>query len=161
MSNKQEVFLDTLMPIIREKLDMGANVTLGASGNSMYPLFRHRKDTVCLEKVDGREVRKYDMILFQRPEGSYVLHRIVGVGAEGYILRGDHQYQNEYPVKPEQVIAKVVSFVRDGREISCRSIRYKMYAVVWVNTLSLRRWLFCSKSLPARGCRKMLRAIRK
>lgn len=158
-NKKEEVYLDVLMPVIREKLELGATVNLGSSGNSMYPLFRHRKDSVCLEKADGREVRKYDMIFYQRPEGSYVLHRIVGKGKEGYILRGDHQYENEYPVKPEQVIARVSSFVRNGREVSCRNIRYRMYAVVWVNTVTLRHWLFHGKSISARGCRKLCRML--
>lgn len=159
MKNKQEVALDMLMPVIREKLEMGGTVSLGASGNSMSPLFRHRKDTVSLEKTDGREVKKYDMILYQRPDGKYVLHRIVGVGADGYILRGDHQYADEYPVKPEWVIAKVTGFVRNGRRTECTNILYRMYAVCWVNTVSLRHWLFYGKSLPARGCRKICRTF--
>lgn len=138
LKNRKEVLLDELMPVIREKLDAGGEVILLASGNSMYPLFRHRKDTVRLKKAEPGSLRKYDMILYQRDGGKYVLHRIVGTGERGFVLRGDHQYQDEYPVREEQVIAKVCGFCRGEREMSCECLRYRFYAVIWVETVHLR-----------------------
>lgn len=138
LKNRKEVSLNVLMPVIREKLEAGGEVNLPASGNSMYPLFRHRQDTVRLKKAESGSLRKYDMILYQRDNGKYILHRIIGIGEQGFVLRGDNQYQKEYPVREEQVIARVCSFCRGEREVSCGSFFYRMYAVIRVETAPLR-----------------------
>lgn len=161
LGDKKEVRLDMLMPVIREKLNMGAKVSLIASGNSMYPLFRHRKDTYTLCKIEGADAKKYDMILYQRDDGQYVLHRIVGVGTDGFVLRGDNQYQNEYPVRAEQIIAGVCSFSRDDRQTDCNSLKYRIYAVLWVNTVTLRRAVRFVKHLPYRVLRKIYRTLKR
>lgn len=136
---KQEVEFETLIGIIEEKLRMGGEVNILATGNSMYPLFRHKEDQVCLRKAEPDQLKKYDMVLYRRTKGKYVLHRIVGSGEEGYILRGDGQIRDEYPVKPEQIIARVESFCRNGKIVTCEDIRYRFYAPVWVHTVFLRR----------------------
>lgn len=156
----KEVQLDTLMPLIREKLNMGGEVELPSSGNSMYPLFRHRQDTFALHQLEWAP-RKYDMILYQRDNGKYVLHRIVGIGPEGYILRGDNQFENEYPVRADQVIAVVSRFCRNGKQVSCHNGWYRLYAVVWVNTIGLRRGISFVKKLPYRAVRKIGRTLKK
>ena len=76
--SKRYAALDEMMPVIREKLDAGGEVRLPASGRSMTPLFRDGKDTVILEAADKKGLKKYDMILYRRDNGQYVLHRIVG-----------------------------------------------------------------------------------
>lgn len=158
--DKREVQLEMLMPVIKEKLNLGAEVNLISSGNSMCPLFHHRKDTVCLKQAVGSDVKKYDMILYQRDNGKYVLHRVVGNGPEGFILRGDNQYENEYPIREDQVIAKVCGFSRNGgNRVSCENIRYRMYAVLWVNTAGLRRMFSKIKRFPRRAVRKLYRIL--
>lgn len=155
LNQKKEVQLDMLMPIIREKLNMGAEVELIASGNSMFPLLRHRKDAYWLTQVSGEDVKKYDMILYQRDDGKYVLHRVVGKGTEGYILRGDNQYENEYPVRPDQVIGKICRFSKNGKQMTCENLWYRVYAVVWVNTVSVRRAFPTLQRLVYRVLRKV------
>lgn len=136
LKNKKEVQLDELMPVIIEKLEAGGEVHISSSGNSMYPLFRHRKDTVCLKKGS---IKKYDMILYKRDDGKYVLHRIVGIKNNCYVLRGDHQLYNEYPIRDNQVIAKVISFCRNNKQVNCHNIWYQIYVFVWVHTMTLRK----------------------
>lgn len=160
-NQKREVQLDALMPVIKEKLNLGAEVSIISSGNSMYPLFRDKQDVVCLEQIT-EEVKKYDMVLYQREKGKYVLHRIVGIGADGYILRGDHQYVNEYPITAEQLIAKVGSFQRNGRQVNCeKSICYRIYARVWVNTSFLRRKAAGAKGRVYRAVRRLRKELTK
>lgn len=157
----KEVQLDLLMPVIQEKLNMGAEVELPSSGSSMYPLFRHRQDSFRLEKIGDREVRKYDMILYRRSSGKYVLHRVVGVRPEGYVLRGDNQFENEFPVRPDQVIARVCSFCRGGRQVDCRNLGYRLYCRLWVHSSRLRRGLSFVMRLPYRAVRKIARTLKK
>lgn len=135
----QKVMFDTLMPLIREKLEAEGAVGILSMGNSMYPLFRHQKDQVCLRSAEEEALKKYDMILYQRENGQYVLHRIVGIGEKGFVLRGDGQVVNEYPIRAEQVIAKVVRFTRNGKEYTCSHPGYRVYVFVWTHTVMLRK----------------------
>ena len=45
-------------------------------GDSMEPMLRNRKDTIIIEPVHGR-LKRYDLPLYRRPDGKYVLHRIL------------------------------------------------------------------------------------
>lgn len=143
----REVEFAVLMQLIEEKLSMDGEVNILATGNSMYPLFRHKKDQVLLGRAEAGNLKKYDMILYRRDSGQYVLHRIVGEGKDGYVLRGDHQIQDEYPVRPDQVIAKVRSFCRNGRQVSCGDRGYRIYVQVWMHTVLLRRAAARGKNL--------------
>lgn len=136
--NKKVTF-DDLMPLITAKLGTEGIVRILSMGNSMYPLFSHKRDQVFLEQIDISNLKKYDMILYQRDSGQYVLHRIVGIGEKGFILRGDAQTVNEYPIREDQVIAKVSGFVRKGREHSCDEALYRLYVLVWTHIVLLRR----------------------
>ena len=86
LKNKYTVEFDSLMEIIETKLSQGSEVIILATGNSMMPLFKHKRDQVCL--IKERNLKKYDMILYRRLNGQYVLHRIVGKNSDGFILRG-------------------------------------------------------------------------
>lgn len=140
-SERQNVDFHSLMPLIAAKLDQSGTVKIPARGNSMVPLFRHGRDQVSLQGVQGQDLRKYDMILYRRPNGGYVLHRIVGVRADGYVLRGDGQLIDEYPVSRDWVIARVNGFQRGQRSYTCTHWGYRAYCVLWVNTVWVRRGL--------------------
>jgi len=146
----KEVEFAALMQLIEEKLSMDGEVNILATGNSMYPLFRHKRDQVLLGRAETGKLKKYDMILYRRDSGQYVLHRIVGEKKDGYVLRGDHQLWDEYPVRPDQVIAKVRSFSRNGRQTSCEDMGYRIYVQVWTHTVLLRRAAARGKSLLRR-----------
>lgn len=133
--------MDQFMPVIREKLELGGRVQFLASGNSMYPLLKHGRDTIILEHVRGEECRKYDVILYQRENGQYVVHRIVGRKEDGWILRGDHQYIKEYSVGEDQVIGKMIAFERKGRSCHTDQFLYRLYVYGWVNSAGIRRVL--------------------
>ena len=124
----KKVRLCDVFPEMNEILEGGGNVTLNPKGISMMPLIRQGKDGVVIKKSDTAP-KKYDIIFYTRPDGQFVLHRIVGKRKDGYVLRGDNQVENEYGVKPESVIATVTHICRDGRIISCKSFAYKLY--VW------------------------------
>lgn len=136
--NKKVTF-DSLMPLITAKLGSEGIVRILSMGNSMYPLFSHKRDQVFLERTDTGNLKKYDMILYQRDNGQYVLHRIVGVGEKGFILRGDAQTVNEYPIRENQIIAKVSGFARKGKEHTCDEMSYRFYVYLWTHTVLLRR----------------------
>lgn len=61
-------------------------------GDSMMPLIRQNRDLLIIEKVSGR-LKKYDVPLYKRDSGQYVLHRIIKVHKDDYVICGDNRWQ--------------------------------------------------------------------
>ena len=57
------------------------------AGMSMYPMLRNRRDTIIVKPYEGR-LKKYDIPLYKR-NGTYILHRIVKVLPDSYVICGD------------------------------------------------------------------------
>jgi hypothetical protein len=149
----KRVPLSELSPLMTEVLQNDGKVILTVTGVSMLPMLRHRRDKVCLIKPEEKHLKKYDIPLFIRPDGKYILHRIVAVRQEGYAVIGDNQCVKEYPVLPSQVTGVVKGFWRNGKYTSCDDLWYQVYCRLWVSLYPLRR-LYCKgKQLLTRGVR--------
>ena len=59
-------------------------------GTSMYPMLRHRRDTVYLVRYNGEGLKKYDLPVYKRTTGQQVMHRCLGKDENGYIMCGDN-----------------------------------------------------------------------
>lgn len=122
----EEFKLSDFEPIIREVIESGAEFTMKTRGTSMLPMLSDGKDGVVLVHVTTPPKRG-DVILFKRLNGQYVLHRIVGVRADGYVLRGDNQTVNEYAVKSGSIIAVMTAYIKDGKRIEVTDDEYRRY----------------------------------
>ncbi|MGE5653941.1 MAG: S24/S26 family peptidase [Bacillota bacterium] len=129
-----------LAPLLLEKLAGGGEVTLTVTGSSMFPLLRHRIDSVVMAKAPSGRLRRYDIALYRRKDGTYILHRIVAVEGDCYLAIGDGQWQGEM-VGPDQIIGVVRGIWCSGRYLSCNQLLYRAYAVVWTQLMPLRRYL--------------------
>ena len=144
--------INDLIPLIRECIDSGKKVNMRVTGMSMYPLLRNRSDTVVLEKAD--RVKKYDIVLHQRSEDTYILHRIIKKKGDVLTIAGDFEVQKEHPVYTSQVLARVVGFVRNGKYHDASELFFKIYGFIWVAIFPLR--LYAVRFL--RFLRRFLRA---
>lgn len=95
-------------------------------GISMMPLLRQGIDTVKLVKPT-KPLQKHDVILYQRPTGQYVLHRILKVKTNEYYLCGDNQVFIEKGVKESWVIAIMEGFYREDEYIEVTNKEYLKY----------------------------------
>ena len=102
----------------------------------MYPLLRNGVDCVVLTKID--RLKKYDIPLYKRDNGAFVLHRIVKIKNGSLYLAGDYGTDIEYPVFPSQAIAVVKGFYRGDKYISCDQFWYKVYSFLWVMLMPYR-----------------------
>lgn len=134
---EHKVSLEELMPLIRESLAQGKNVRFSPKGVSMLPMLRQGKDTVVLSPLPER-LKKYDLPLYQRKDGQYVLHRVVKAG-EKYACMGDNQFFQEPGLDHGQMIALVTAFTRNGREHTVNEIGYRIYCRVWHYSRPVRR----------------------
>ena len=128
--------LDTLMPLIRESLAAGRSVRFSPRGISMLPMLRQGLDSVVLSPLPEK-LHKYDLPLYQRDDGSYVLHRIVRTG-ETYTCIGDNQFKKEFGLRRDQMIALVTAFYRGEKRMSTSDPGYRMYCCLWHLSRPLR-----------------------
>ena len=134
--------MDVLMPIMKERLQNGQTVRFSPSGKSMLPMLRQGRDSVELSAISGK-LKKYDLPLYQRQDGKYILHRIVQVG-EDYVCMGDNQFRPENGVRQDQMIAVVTAFYRDGKRFKVNSPGYRVYCILWHHLRLLWRfWQRC------------------
>ena len=136
-STSKDISLDVAMPLMREQLAAGGTVEFSPRGVSMLPMLRQGKDTVTLSAVTGK-LKKYDLPLYVRDNGQYVLHRIVSV-KDNYTCIGDNQFIYEKGVRQDQLIGVVTSFCRDGKRINVSCVSHRIYRVLWHRTRRLRR----------------------
>lgn len=115
-------------------------------GDSMEPLLHNRKSTVVIEKATGA-LKKYDVALYRRPTGEYVLHRVLQVRRNDYLICGDNRIYRE-PVPKEWILGVMTGFYPDAGEryISCEDLKYQKY----LRTMELRYWIHWIKALPGR-----------
>lgn len=133
------VMMEELIPLMRERLDAGQLIRFSPRGISMLPMLRQGRDQVTLSPITG-QLKKYDLVLYERDNGQYVLHRIVKAG-EPITCIGDNQYAPEPGLRRDQMIAVVSAFTRNGREVSVSHPGYRLYCRVWHGTRGLRRFL--------------------
>jgi hypothetical protein len=131
--------IEELMPLIREQLATGRNVEFSPKGVSMLPMLRQGIDTVVLSPLPEK-LKKYDIPLYQRSNGKYVLHRIVKVGST-YTCIGDNQFQEETGLRHDQMIGVVTSFSRGERSVSVSNFAYRLYCRVWHYSRPVRHFL--------------------
>lgn len=144
--------MDELAPLFIERLELGQFVKFSPKGISMLPMIRQGIDTVTLAPI-VKPLKKYDIPLYRRDDGKYVLHRIVGVG-ETYVCMGDNQFTKELGLRHDQMIAAVSSFTRGDKEYSVNALSYKLYCRAWHYSRFPRRVLRAVKGGIVRFLRK-------
>lgn len=127
----------SMISSFEEQLRRSGRLVYYNVGDSMMPLLRENRDLMVLT-VPQRPIKKYDAVLYKRENGQYVMHRIVAVKPDGYVMCGDNRYCKEYGVKQEQILALLTSVVRKGREINCDSFKYKLYVHLWCDFFYVR-----------------------
>lgn len=134
--------MEQLAPIITEITDAGNDVTITVTGNSMRPLWYHTKNNVTLTGCNPNTLKKGDIPLYRRPDGQYVLHRIIKVNEDSFDLVGDGQYVVEYGLKKSRVIAVTKAFTKAGHTYTVNNLIYRAYSCLWMWLLPVRKYLF-------------------
>ena len=120
-----------------KELERKGTITYTCKGVSMLPLLRQQRDLFTVSKRDGR-CKKYDVVLYRRKDGAYVLHRVIKVLEDSYVILGDNCLNKEYGIQDKDILGIMTSFVRDGKEYSVENGAYRMYIKVWVALYPVR-----------------------
>lgn len=158
MIKQKTASLEYLMPVFRERLDSGQSVRFSPQGTSMLPMLRQEIDTVVISPLPEK-LNKYDIPLYQRTNGQYVLHRIVAVeqirsesdSAElacTYTCMGDNQFVKEPGLTHDQMIGLVTEFYRGGKRVTTDQLSYKLYCRMWYHSRHFRHfWIRAVRKL--------------
>ena len=129
-------FADTTVENELRESGVYISVTKGAS---MRPLLKTNRDIVVLKKIEKEPV-KYDVVLYRDSVGKYLLHRIIKVTPDRFIIRGDNTFINER-VPKDKIIAVLTEYKRKGKKHSTHDFGYLFYSRIW-NFIYPVRFLF-------------------
>lgn len=107
-------------------------------GGSMLPLLRQKRDLVIIDRKTEARCRAYDVPLYRRKDGQYVLHRVLEVGKKDYVMCGDNCWEREYGITDNQIIGVLSGFVRNGKRYSSKNPWYRLYVHVWCDFFWIR-----------------------
>ena len=139
-------------------LDRFGSLTYRNKGVSMMPLLKEGRDLFSLIPKGAGRCKKYDVVLYRNSKGQYVLHRIVKVRPDDYVIRGDNTYSDEYH-KDSDILAVMTSFVHKGKEHTVDEAGYRLYSVLRTQSYPIRKQYiklrrFGGKILRRLGLRK-------
>lgn len=105
----------------------------------MKPLLQEGKTQVVLLPLT-QPLKKGDLPLYQRPNGQYVLHRVVSIRDGNCYTRGDNRYNLER-IEADWVLGVTSAVIRHGKTCPVTSRRYRMYVTCWLASYPLRNLL--------------------
>lgn len=139
-------YLDVVCDLLREGRN---NVPVTVAGSSMTPFFHHG-DTVYLN-LPQKPLKKGDVVLYVRPTGQYVLHRIIRVNGDGsLIMLGDAQVDREWIEGSAAVRGIVVKVLHRGKVLTRSSFRWWFFEKVWPCVVPLRPAIMTGWKIIAR-----------
>jgi len=151
--------MSELSPVMTEVIDSGGEVTFTPSGISMLPMLHDRTDKVILTKAEF-PLKKYDLPLYCRDDGRFILHRVVKVNSDGtYVMCGDNQWIKEYGIQDRHIIGIVKAFERNGKKHKCTETSYMLYCKCWDKIYPLRKFYKRSRGFISRKINAIKRLL--
>lgn len=125
---RKKLSMEELYPIMLEEFREGRTFKMITNGTSMLPFIGNGCDTVILKEPEGT-LKKYDIPLYRREDGSFALHRIIGKDKHGYIMCGDNQFIKEYGITDDNIVAVMTGLIKNGEVHELRGAGYKAYCI--------------------------------
>ena len=123
-------------------------------GDSMLPMIREGKDLLEIEKTEGR-LKKFDVPLYRRDSGQYVLHRIVKVRPDGYVTCGDNRWRKESGVADRHILGVLTAVIREGKRVPVTRPLYRLQVKIWYLLYPLRAAMMIGRSVLRRITKKL------
>ncbi len=121
----------------------GEEVTVSGKGTSMLPTI-DEKCRLVMCPIPGSGAKAGDIVLYSRPNGQSVIHRVWKVNRNSYDMLGDNQIIIERNVPMETAVAYVKTIIYpDGRERQGRKSILLVHIWHYLKRLKayLRKWV--------------------
>lgn len=129
-SLRQALFADVLRQF--------STARLVVTGASMLPAI-WPGDVLTIQRNELAELRAGEIVLAQR-DGKLIAHRVKSAVGDRLITQGDSMPQCDPPFTASEILGRVVSILRDGRNIPVEQSRWQRAA-----SAILRRSDFCMR----------------
>lgn len=121
----------------KTEIEKNGVIAFVPGGNSMWPTLKNRGQSVIVGKKKGR-LKVYDVAFYVRSNGAFVLHRVMEVKENGYVMLGDSQYNLE-DVLEEQVFGVLEGFYRGKKYVTVDDKRYQRQVKRWFKHKFIRK----------------------
>ncbi len=123
-----------------EEIKKSGRIIYTNVGDSMMPYIKQGRDVLVISEVNGK-LNKYDVPLYKRDSGQYVLHRILKVRENDYVICGDNRWNKEYGITDRHIIGILTGVIRDGQEIPVTNRKYRIYVHLWCDLFPVRAFI--------------------
>jgi hypothetical protein len=121
-----------------EYLKKYGTLTYRNVGTSMMPLIKQGRDIFTLVRKGEARCKKYDVVLYRRSANKYIMHRIIEVRENDYVILGDNCISKEYGITDDDIIGVMTEFVRKGKKYTVDDNAYKCYVKIWCSLSGIR-----------------------
>ena len=119
-------------------LESNGELTYTNVGTSMMPLLKQHRDLFTVRRKGSARCMAGDVVLYRRPPNKYVLHRVVEVRKNDYVILGDNCINKEYGITDGDIIGVMTGYVRKGRTHTVKDRSYRIYKAYIMHTIPLR-----------------------
>ena len=126
-------FRDGLMETItiEKALAIDESVIFAPTGSSMLPFIKQGRDLIVLRKKKPNEsIKPFQIVLYQRYDGSIVLHRVLIAKKTKCWIVGDNSVQGEY-VENSRILGILSEIRRKNRQVHFNRPLYSFTVLLW------------------------------
>ncbi len=142
---------------IEAYLEEHGTLTYTNVGVSMLPLLRQGRDLLTVRRKGPERCAVGDVVLYRGGPGRYVLHRVIQVRPEDYVILGDNCAAREYGITDRDIIGVMTGYVRGGREHSVEDRGYRVYTWIMLHTAGPRILVKRTRNALAGAVKRVLR----
>ncbi len=139
-----------LFGAIKQTLSEGYEVEFTVTGNSMWPILCHKRDSVIISACNLQEIKNGDTVLYCPIPEKYLLHRIIHIKNGTFRAAGDGNCFYDGTFSTDCIVAKVTAYIRKGKKYSANGFAMHMWSFCWRILFPIRKtllWLFRKISL--------------
>lgn len=130
-------------------------------GISMLPLLRQHHDIIEIHRKDPAvRCKRYDVVLY-KSGNKYILHRVLKVRANDYVICGDHNVWREYGITDDQILGVMTRVIRNSKTIYPTDWKYKLYVHLWCDFYHLRAAILYGKRVFRAAVHRLKKLLRK
>lgn len=125
-----------------DALRSGQTVRLHVDGQSMYPFIHGGADEIEVVPYDGVTPPEDWCCPFYQWNGSYMIHRFIGMNGNNWKMLGDGNIYRIEEVPQKEIIGILRTIYHpDGTQQDCRDKRWLRRAAWWYRLRRVRRFL--------------------
>ena len=124
-------------------------VTVPLDGESMRPLIRRGRDPVTIVPLQ-RPLIKGDVVLFNKGNGIYAVHRVWKILPGAVQMLGDNCWNPDQWVPEQNVLGHVVCYTRNGRKYRLDTPKARAWGRAWMALYPVRKCYFLLRAFASR-----------